>query len=139
MIVFVRNLVVKDFWLKLFSLVLAILIWLTVQFSISKEVSPLAALIGRAVDEKVLAVPLDVPPVDGRTVTVDPAQVQVTLRGDPKLLKSIGAEDIRAIVDLSGVEAADGLSRRVQLILPPGISYTQLTPDAVEVRVSPRN
>jgi YbbR domain-containing protein len=139
MIVFVRNLVVKDFWLKLFSLVLAILIWLTVQFSISKEVSPLAALIGRAVDEKVLAVPLDLPLVDGRTVTVDPAQVQVTLRGDPKLLKSIGAEDIRAIVDLGGVETADGLSRRVQLILPPGISYTQLTPDAVEVRVSPRN
>jgi YbbR domain-containing protein len=139
MIVFVRNLVVKDFWLKLFSLVLAILIWLTVQFSISKEVSPWSALIGRAVDEKVLTVPVSVPTADARTVTVDPAQVQVTLRGDPKLLKSLGAEDIRAIVDLTGVEMADGLSRHVQVILPAGISYTQLSPDAVEVRVSPKN
>ena len=139
MIVFVRNIVVKDFWLKLFSLVLAILIWLTVQFSISKEVSPWAALIGRAVDEKVLVVPVSVPTVDARTVAFAPAEVQLTLRGDPKLLKTTGPEDIRAIVDLAGVQMADGLSRRVQVILPPGISYTQLIPDAVEVRVAPKN
>jgi hypothetical protein len=139
MIVFVRNLVVKDFWLKLFSLALGILIWLTVDFSINKEISPWSALIGRAVDEKVLSVPVYVPTVDARAVSVEPAQVQVTLRGDPKLLKSLGAADVRAVVDLAGVEMADGLSRHVQVILPPGISYTQLSPDAVEVRVSPKN
>jgi hypothetical protein len=139
MIVFVRNLVVKDFWLKLFSLALGILIWLTVHFSIDKEVSPWSALIGSAVDEKVLTVPVDVPAEDARAVTVDPAQVQVTLRGDPKLLKGLGTENIRAVVDLAGVETADGLSRHVQLILPPGVSYTQIAPDAVEVRVVPKN
>ncbi|HEX4263076.1 MAG TPA: hypothetical protein VH597_01950 [Verrucomicrobiae bacterium] len=139
MIVFVRNLVVKDFWLKLFSLALGILIWLTVHFSIDKEVSPWSALIGHAVDEKVLTVRVDVPTADARAVTADPAQVQVTLRGDPKQLKGLGTGDIRAMVDLAGVETADGLSRHVQLILPPGISYTQITPDVVEVRVSPKN
>jgi YbbR domain-containing protein len=139
MIVFVRNLVVKDFWLKLFSLALAILIWLTVNFSINKEVSPWSALIGHTADEKVLAVPVSVPTTDARTITVEPAQVQVTLRGDPKILKSIGTEDVRVIVDLAGVQMADGLSRHVQVILPPGISFTQLSPDAVEVHVSPKN
>jgi YbbR-like protein len=139
MIVFVRDLVVKDFWLKLFSLVLGILIWLTVHVSIDKEVSPWAALIGRAVDEKVLTVPVSVPAANARTVTVEPARVEVTLRGDPKLLKSIEAEDVRLAVDLTGVEMADGLSRRVEVILPPGISYTQIKPDAVEVRVAPKN
>jgi len=32
-----HDLIFKDFWLKLFSLVLAILIWLTVSYAIQKE------------------------------------------------------------------------------------------------------
>ena len=33
-----HDLIFKDFWLKLFSLVLALLIWLTVSFAIQKEI-----------------------------------------------------------------------------------------------------
>ncbi|HEY2082418.1 MAG TPA: CdaR family protein [Verrucomicrobiae bacterium] len=139
MIIFVRNLVVKDFWLKLFSLALGILIWLTVHFSIDKEVSPWSAIIGRTADETVLTVPVRVPPADARAITVEPNQIEVTLRGDPKLLKSLRAEDVRAHVDLAGVEMADGLRRPVEMILPPGVAYTHLTPDEVEVRVAPKN
>jgi YbbR domain-containing protein len=138
MIIFVRNLVIKDFWLKLFSLALAILIWLTVQFSISKEVSPLSALIGRTADETVLSVPVRVPPAASRVITVEPAQVQLTLRGDPKLLKRLRTEEVQALVDLAGIETADGLRRPVEIILPPGIAYTRVAPDEVEVRVSPK-
>jgi hypothetical protein len=32
-----RDLIFKDFWLKLFSLMLAVLIWLTVSFAIQRE------------------------------------------------------------------------------------------------------
>ena len=32
MIAFLRNLLLEDFWLKLFSLALAVLIWFTVTF-----------------------------------------------------------------------------------------------------------
>ena len=32
-----RDLIFKDFWLKLFSLALAVLIWLTVSFAIQRE------------------------------------------------------------------------------------------------------
>jgi YbbR domain-containing protein len=139
MIVFVRNLVVKDFWLKLFSLALAILIWLTVQFSISKEVSPWSALIGRTADETVMTIPVRVPSADARAITVEPSEVQVTLRGDPKSLKNLRLEDVRAHVDLAGVEMADGLRRPVEVFLPAGIAYTRLDPDEVEVRVAPKN
>ena len=116
MIVFARNLVAKDFWLKLFSLALAILIWLTVRF-ISGEAtaSPWLALLGRA-----------------------PNEVQVTLRGDPKILKTLRKQDIRAEVDLTGIESANGLLRPVEIILPQGVAYTHLAPEEVEVRVSPK-
>ncbi len=137
MIVFVRNLVVKDLWLKLFSLALAVLIWLTVQFSISKEVSPWAALIGKTADESILYVP--VLTTDGRAVALDPQQVQVTLRGDPQILKAIGPEDVHAQVNLTGVEIAAGLRRPVEIVLPQGIFYSRLIPNEVEVRVAPKN
>lgn len=137
MIVFVRNLVVNDFWLKLFSLVLAVLIWLTVDFSIHKEISPWAALIGHSTDETVLPVHVSIPGMGARTVTVAPTDVEVTLRGDPKLLKNIGANDIQAQVNLTDVESASGLRRPVEIVLPAGIAYTQVKPAEVEISVSP--
>ena len=137
MILFVRNLVVKDLWLKLFSLALAILIWFSVDFSISKEVSPWSTLIGRTADETVVTVPVLIP-ADARNVSVDPEKVQVTLRGDPKLLQAISSEDIRAQVNLNGIESANGLRCPIEMILPQGISYTHIAPGEVEVRVSPK-
>jgi hypothetical protein len=138
MIIFARNLVAKDFWLKLFSLALAILIWLTVNFTISGERSPWSAFLGRAADETVLTVPIQVPQGTSQTVSVDAAEVKVTLRGDPEKLKTLRTEDIRAEVDLAGVESADGLVRPVKVMLPLGISYTRLEPDEVVVRATPK-
>lgn len=136
MIIFVRNLVVNDFWLKLFSLVLAVLIWFTVHFSINKDVSPWAAVIGRTADEAVVTVPVNPPLLDGRAVSVIPQQVQVTLRADPKLLKELRIDDIHAQVNLADVELASGLRRPIEMVLPQGIAYTHLVPPEVEVRVS---
>jgi YbbR domain-containing protein len=141
MIVFVHNLVTKDFWLKLFSLALAILIWLTVKFSISGETptSPWLALLGRADNETVLTLPVHVPAGQKQSFTVEPSEVQVTLRGDPKLLKNLREQDVQAEVDLSGIEAANGLLRPVEVILPPAIAYTRVQPEEVEVHVAPKN
>jgi YbbR domain-containing protein len=137
MIIFARNLVAKDFWLKLLSLALAILIWLTVR-SISGEstTSPWLALIGRPADETVMMVPVHVPSGTTLKFSAVPAEVQVTLRGDPQLLKTLTRQNIHAEVDLTGIEAANGLVRPVEVILPKGIFYTRVEPDEVEVQVS---
>jgi YbbR domain-containing protein len=139
MILFVRNLVVKDLWLKLFSLVLAILIWFTVDFSLSKDVSPWTAIIGHTADEMVMTIPVRVPG-NHRDVSVDPEQVEVTLRGDPKLLEELKQRpgDLRALVNLTDVQSASGLLRPVELILPQGVFYTHINPERVEVRLSPK-
>jgi hypothetical protein len=131
MIVFTRNLVTKDFWLKLFSLALATLIWLTVWFSTHGETttSPWLALLGRPPDESVLTVPIHVP-----GGTCDPAEVTVTLRGDQRILKSLKPQNIRAEVDLTGVQSANGLVRPVEIILPKGIFYTRVEPEEVAVQ-----
>jgi YbbR domain-containing protein len=141
MIVFARNLVVKDFWLKLLSLALAILIWLTVYFILNNETSnsPLLALIGRPADELVMTVPVRLPANSTQSFSVEPSQVRVTVRGDLKLLKALRNDDVRAQVDLSGIEAASGLLRPIQIVLPQGIAYTHVSPDEVEVHAAPKN
>lgn len=135
MIIFVRNLVVKDFWLKLFAFALAVLIWLTVKFSIRGEGSFSSAIFGRGSDEIVMVVPVHVPAADPNAYIVQPSEVQVTLRGDPKLLKSLTDDDVQAQVDIPNAESAEGV-RQVQIILPQGIAYTRLSRDVVDVRAA---
>ncbi len=139
MIIFVRNLVVKDFWLKLFAFALAVLIWLTVKFSIRGEGSFSTAIFGpsHAADEIVMVIPVHVPATDPSAFTVQPPEVQVTLHGDPKLLKSLADDDVQAQVDIPNAESAEGI-RQVRIILPQGIAYTRLSRDVVDVKAVPK-
>jgi YbbR domain-containing protein len=137
MIIFVRNLVVKDFWLKLFAFALAVLIWLTVKFSIRGEGSFSSAIFGHGSDEIVMVIPVHVPATDPSAYTVQPPQVQVTLHGDPKLLKSLADDDVQAQVDIPNAESAEGI-RQVRIILPQGVAYSRLSRDVVDVRAVPK-
>src|SRR6266446_4616255 len=117
MITFLRELVFHDFWLKLFSLALAVLIWLTVAFAIKKEGSPVVAL---TVPLKEIA--FSNSPVivmssaqDGRRFKVSPDQVEVTVQGEAKTLREIQSKDIRVIVDLDEIEAAQALNKRMDV------------------------
>src|ERR1044071_6389349 len=114
MITFLRNLVAHDFWLKLFSLVLAFLIWLIVWKAIGKGVSPLAAFTNPTPEQNYVNVPVLVrlPAADIRNVKVDPTEVRITVRGEAKLLRDLQPRDIRAEVDLTGIESARGLHKR---------------------------
>jgi YbbR domain-containing protein len=140
MIEFVRNLIFRDFLLKLLSLVFATLIWLTVWFAISKDVSPLTTFGSHAVEKSFYNVPVLVifPAGDIRTVTVEPSVVQVTVQGQPKMIDNLRPEDIRAQVDLTGIESARGLRKRIELTLPTGVIHTRIVPHEVEVMVPPR-
>jgi hypothetical protein len=142
MIAFLRNLVVCDFWLKLFSLALAVLIWLTVSFAIRQEVPPATGL--GSVNSEELAFP-NIPVLvvstaaDVRSFKVNPSEVQIKVRGEPKKLRLLQASDIRALVDLTGIESARGLRKRIAVTTPPDVTFVQAIPDEVEIVVPPKH
>jgi YbbR domain-containing protein len=141
MIHLVRNLLLRDFWLKLFSLALAVLIWLTVSFAIRKEVSPATALASARTEERTYYnIPVKVMSTasDSRGFKVSPTEVQVSVRGESRLLEKLQGDDIRAIVDLTGIEAARALSKRVEVTTPAGISFLRVVPNEVDVIVPPK-
>ena len=136
MINFLRHLIVDDFGLKLFSLALALLFWLTVSFAIQqRNGSPPEALILASEGRTFFDLPVVVmsSASDVRNFKVSPNQVEVTVRGESRVLQNLQSKDIRAIVDLSGIEAAQNLRKRIEVSTPPGVTHVRIFPEEVQV------
>ena len=131
MITFLRNLILEDFWLKLFSLVLAVLIWLTVTFVSQKDVRTAQRVFPN------LPVAIVASTEDVHNFMVSPGQVEVTVQGDQNVLEDLQSAEIRAIVDLSGVGAAHDLRKRVEVAVPAGVTTMRVAPPEVHVIFPP--
>ena len=83
MIKFLRQLVFEDFWLKLLSLGLAVLIWVTVSFASQKETGT-ARHVFHALPVAVLSATDDM-----RAFKVVPSTVEVTVQGDVGTVQSL--------------------------------------------------
>src|SRR5215467_5026403 len=115
---FLRSLILEDFWLKLFSLVLAVLVWLTVSFAIRKEASPISALNFPVPAHTFFNLPVLVmsSAEDVRNFKVVPSEVAVTVQGEARLLQSLQSKDIRALVDLTSLGSAeDDVNRKIKV------------------------
>jgi YbbR domain-containing protein len=132
MISFLRNLVLKDFWLKLFSLMLAVLLWLAVKVASRKDGG-----IDQRVSSKMLPVAILALAEDVHNFRVSPSEVEVTLQGNPKTLQSLQANDLRAFVDLTGVGAARDLRKRIEVSVPAGVTPLSVIPEEVQVIFPP--
>ena len=142
MIAFLRHIFFHDFWLKLFSLALAVLLWQVVNFAIQKKVSPTAQLNLARTEQRVfprLPVVIMSSAEDVRSFKVDPKEVDVTVQGEPGILNTVNPKDIHVLVDLTGVEAAHDLRARIEVSTPAGITYVRVQPEDVQVIFPPRN
>jgi hypothetical protein len=131
MIEFLRNLVFEDFWLKLFSLVLAVLTWLTVTFASNKEIGTESRVFSN------LPVTILASAENVHNFKVSPHEVEIMVRADPKTLQSLQSKDVRAIVDLTGVAAARVLHKRIEVSVPAGVTCLRVVPEAVQVIFPP--
>lgn len=130
MMEYLRDLVIKDTWLKLFSLGLAVLTWITVSYAVQRKRTPVGA-ITLAMDQLVFPrIPVVVlsSAQDARAFQVVPQDVEVTVQGDPLTLKKLQTSDIRALVDLTGVNEAENLWKRIEVATPAGVTYVRVHP-----------
>jgi YbbR domain-containing protein len=139
MIRFLRTVFFDDIALKLFSLGLAVLTWVTVWLAIQKEVSPTTAL--AALKEKTFVnLPVSVLSSAGdvHTFRVDPKEVQVTVQGDGRVLSTVRSKDIRVLVDLTGIDPIGGMFKKIEVSTPPGVTHVRVIPEQVLVISPPR-
>lgn len=132
---FLKSLFFGDFWLKLFSFALAVLMWFIIYFA--RDVSPGRPSPWKGVPEKrTIQMPVDVlwSAEDVRAyVRVYPKEVQVTVQGDPRAVKALQRKDLRVLVDLTGIGGAHDLRKRIEVTTPSGITYLGADPDEVQV------
>ncbi|HXP59381.1 MAG TPA: CdaR family protein [Dongiaceae bacterium] len=131
MIALLRNLFLKDLTLKLFSLAMAILIYYTTSSFVDiKNEMGMAVTLRTFRDLPVLIVSSA---ADVRRFKVIPDTVDVTIQGDTKVLAGLRNNDIRPLVDLTAIESATDLRKRIEVSTPPGVTHIGVVPPDVRV------
>ena len=129
-----REIFIKDFGWKLFSLLLAAFIWYTVHKIVEE---PKAAVVS---PDNVPVIYPNVPVVvvataaDAHIFGVDSNTVSVTVSGAKEVMNVLEANQILATVDVTGFDDKSRvLSRRVDVSVPWGVTVIDVEPSQVKV------
>lgn len=131
-----RDVFTKDVRWKLFSLCLALAIWGTVHRVLSDS-GPTAASTDHQViynDQPVFVVAAS---ADVHLYRVAPETVRVTVTCSDAAYAVLQANQIRAIVDLTGLEADKEMKRNVEVSAPPGVTVVSVEPQKVGIIAPP--
>jgi hypothetical protein len=142
MIPLLQQLVLKDFWLKLFSFALASLIWFTVKIAIKNDISPVTSLSlspSEPVVLKDMPISILMPADESRRFSVNHKTADVTLQGEPATLRNLRRRDVRVLVDLSDGETGHDTHRRIEVFTPAGLSKVKIDPEEVQFETNPKN
>lgn len=123
-----RDYILDRFWLKLFSFILATLIWFTihnVQMESQAATNPFRRVESREFDRTIRIATL---PTNQRRFKVEPVQVRITVRGNASVLDRIRQSDLQPYVIL--IDALDSPA-------PYAIDVKNLPPNVRVERVSP--
>jgi len=132
--------ITKDLGWKLFSLFLAVAIWLTVHkiYEEPRVASDLAET-GNTVTFRNVPVLVVSAASDVRNFKVTPAAVVVQVSVPPEIIADLQANQIHAVVDLTDIQSIGNLERRVDVSTPPRVTLINVDPPKVDVIVPPPN
>ncbi len=135
-----RDYILNHFWLKLFSLLAAVLLWIWIQTGIQNEhrigQNPFVNFSSR--DSVEVKVSVLTPPGDARVFKVVPEAVYVTFTGEAAVLNEVTKKELKAYADLTDLKRNEDDERKVQLHVPTGVTVIRVSPQAVKVQqVSP--
>jgi YbbR domain-containing protein len=127
-----RDSILHNFWLKLLSLVLAIMTWFTI-FAIQRNVrlNETGGTGTRTFNNHLITVMKSAADVHGFRVV--PNAVNVTVTGANRILSTLSPKDVDVFINLTDAELTEGLTRKVQVFLPDGVDLVNVTPPFVRI------
>jgi YbbR domain-containing protein len=134
-----RDWFTKDFGWKIFSVILAVIIWLTVHKIYEEPGKSAAPSSGGTVTYGNLPVLLVSTAADVSDYRLAQPTVSVTVSGSPDAIAVLQANQIRATLDLSGIQTNQDLKRPVEVSVPPRITLISVDPPKVGVIVPPKH
>ncbi len=135
-----RGWLVEDLGWKIFSLLLAVAIWLTVHRILAESVMPVANTGGSTLTYDTLPVDVVAAAADVHLYKITAETVRVTVSGSAEAIAVLQASQVRATVNLTAIEGtkeAKDLKRVVEVSAPAGITVLSVEPKTVGV-IRPR-
>jgi hypothetical protein len=133
-----RDWIAKDLTWKLFSLILAAGLWITIH---NLRETPEIAVTPFATVRAVTFTNLPVLPVsanaDVHSAQVVPDVVTVKLSGPSDVIAVLQSNKVRAVVNLTDIDAASGSRLPVDVSAPPGVALDTVDPPKVSVTIRP--
>ena len=133
---YVHRHISNNFWLKLFSLVLATLIWFVISSNFPSAETRLHIGPFRPTGARDFRRPVVVmmPAKNVQSFQVEPSEVTVKVLGDQPVLDKLREEDIEVYVNLMSVQNPQG-SFRVEVGAPREVTIQQVWPAHVYVKL----
>ena len=132
-----RDWITKDFWCKLFSVILAVAIWLTVH-KVREEPVGSPSLADNTLTYTRIPVRIVSTGADMSQYRLAPSVVSVTVSGPSEVMGVLQANQIRAAVDLSDLETNPELKRRVEVAVPFHVTLISVDPQKIGVIIPPK-
>ncbi len=132
-----RDWITKDLGWKLFSLFLAVAIWLTVHKIYEEPKAATGPAAGNTVTFGNLPVRVVSATADVRYFRVAPLTVKVTVSGSAEDLARLQADQVHAVVNLTDIGPERDLHLPVDVSAPPGVTLVSVDPTKVGVIVPP--
>ena len=128
-----RDWLTKNFGWKLFSVFLAVAIWLTVhKIREEPEASAMSGVGNTYGDLSVFVVSAT---ADVHDVRLVPSKVDVKVSGPSDIMGTLQANRIHAFVNLTGIDSAHDLQRGVEVSLPRGVTLISIDPPQLTVTI----
>ena len=132
-----RDAILQNFWLKLFSLVLATMIWFAI-YGAQNNLRPGQTALG-TVTQKFEKVPITVmqSAADFRAFRVEPSQIDVTVRGPIAEVQALTVRQLEVFINLTDVHDTAGLNKKILVHAPAGIGVVKVS--HTEARITSAN
>jgi YbbR domain-containing protein len=134
-----RDWITKDLGWKLFSLFLAVAIWLIVHKIYEEPRAAFGSAIANTVTFGNLPVHVVSSVSDVRNFQVAPTTVKVTVSGSAEVMNKLQAEQVHAVVNLTDIGPERDLHVPVEISAPPGVALVNVDPPQVGVVIPPPN
>jgi YbbR domain-containing protein len=132
-----RDWLTKDFWWKLFSVILAVIIWLTVHKIYEVPGTYAAPAAGSTFTYDNLPVTVVSAAGDARDFRLAPATVKVTVSGPAAIMNTLQIGQVHAVVNIKDTSLVRDSHLPVEISAPNNVTITSVDPSRVLVIIPP--
>ena len=130
-----RRLILHNFWLKVFSIAMGTVIWMSIHYSIEHDFALSEPGPGKLIGREAITVAITIVKQAGdmREFRVTPSAVVLSLQGDERVLLGTERKYIKVFVDLTSFQSRGPSVEDLHPEVPNNVHVIDFTPHTVTV------